>query len=95
MVLVVRGITALGTMGINVTALATDLRLTGFSLGFILKNMFSNVLSSFLILFYEPFGINDRITVSNVLEKLLTFIFDIRFYRKIVSKLWCLILQFL
>lgn len=47
MVLVVRGITALRTMGINVTALATDLRLTGFSVGFILKDMFSNVLSSF------------------------------------------------
>lgn len=66
-----RGITALGTMDINATTLMTGLRLTGFSVGFILKDMFSNVLSSFLILFYEPFGINDRITVSNVVEKVI------------------------
>lgn len=70
-VLIVGGITALGTIGINVTALVTGLGLTGFAIGFALKDMLSNTLAGFLILFYEPFHINERITVSNVGGKVI------------------------
>jgi small-conductance mechanosensitive channel len=64
-VLVVFGIiTALGTVGINVSALVAGLGLTGFALGFALKDALSNVLAGALILSYRPFRRGERIEVS-------------------------------
>jgi len=57
-------ITALGTLGINVSALVAGLGLTGFALGFALKDTISNLLSGILILLYKPFKINDQIKIS-------------------------------
>lgn len=57
-------ITALGTVGINVTALVAGLGLTGFALGFALKDALSNLLAGVLLLIYRPFGRGDRIVVS-------------------------------
>ena len=57
-------VTALGTLGINVSALVAGLGLTGFALGFALKDTISNLLSGFLILLYRPFKIGDAIKVS-------------------------------
>ncbi len=57
-------ITALGTLGINVSALVAGLGLTGFALGFALKDTISNLLSGVLILLYRPFKIGNRIKVS-------------------------------
>jgi small-conductance mechanosensitive channel len=59
-------VTALGTLGVNVTALVTGLGLTGFALGFAMKDMLSNALSGFLVLFYKPFGNGDRIEVTSL-----------------------------
>ena len=61
--LIVGGITALGTMGINVSALVAGLGLTGFALGFAFRDILSNVLAGTLILVYHPFHRNDRIEV--------------------------------
>jgi small conductance mechanosensitive channel len=57
-------ITALGTLGIDVAALVAGLGLTGFALGFALKDAVSNFLAGFLILYYEPFQRGDTITAS-------------------------------
>ena len=57
-------ITALGTIGINVSALVAGLGLTGFALGFALKDTISNLLSGVLILLYKPFEIGNRIKIS-------------------------------
>ena len=57
-------VTALGTLGINVSAIVAGLGLTGFALGFALKDTISNLLSGILILLYQPFKIRDRIKVS-------------------------------
>ena len=57
-------VTALGTLGINVSALVAGLGLTGFALGFALKDIISNLLSGVLILLYHPFRIGDTIKVS-------------------------------
>ena len=57
-------ITALGTLGINVSALVAGLGLTGFALGFALKDTISNLLSGVLILLYRPFEIGNRIKIS-------------------------------
>jgi len=57
-------ITSLGTLGINVSALVAGLGLSGFALGFALKDTISNLLAGVLILVYQPFDIDDYIIVS-------------------------------
>jgi len=57
-------ITALGTIGINISALVAGLGLTGFALGFAFKDTISNILSGVLILLYRPFKMNDKIKVA-------------------------------
>ncbi len=59
-------ITALGTLGVDVSALVAGLGLTGFALGFALKDALSNVLAGAMILFYRPFQRGSRISVSGV-----------------------------
>lgn len=57
-------ISALGTFGVNVSALIASLGLTGFALGFALKDAISNTLAGILILFYRPFRRGDWISVT-------------------------------
>ncbi|OGV39454.1 MAG: hypothetical protein A2X48_23890 [Lentisphaerae bacterium GWF2_49_21] len=63
-IIVIGGITALGTLGVNVNALVAGLGLGGFAVGFALKDALSNLLSGALILIYHPFAIGDIISVS-------------------------------
>lgn len=58
-------VTALGTVGIEVTALVAGLGLTGFALGFALKDIISNFLAGILILTYHPFQRGDQIAVAD------------------------------
>jgi small-conductance mechanosensitive channel len=57
-------VTALGTAGVDVKALVTGLGLTGFALGFALRDVISNTLAGVLILLYRPFHRGDRISVA-------------------------------
>ena len=57
-------ITALGTIGINVSAMVAGLGLTGFALGFAFKDIISNILSGVLVLLYRPFIVGDKIKVA-------------------------------
>ena len=57
-------VTALGTLGVNVSALVAGLGLTGFAMGFALKDTISNLLSGILILLYQPFKIGNSIKIS-------------------------------
>ncbi len=57
-------ITVLGTVGVDVSALVAGLGLTGFALGFALKDTISNLLSGVLILLYRPFEIGNRIRIG-------------------------------
>ena len=59
-------VTALGTVGVDVSALVTGLGLTGFALGFAMKDIMSNLMSGVLILLYRPFSLNDHITVTGL-----------------------------
>jgi small-conductance mechanosensitive channel len=70
-------VTALGTAGIDVSALVAGLGLTGFALGFAFRDVLSNVLAGILILMYRPFRRGDRIAVSG-LEGAVTEI-DLRY----------------
>jgi small-conductance mechanosensitive channel len=56
-------VTALGTLGINVSALVAGLGLTGFALGFAFRDALSNVLAGVMILLYHPFYRGDRVAI--------------------------------
>ncbi|MBI3852304.1 MAG: mechanosensitive ion channel [Verrucomicrobia bacterium] len=62
--LVFGAVTALGTLGVNVSALVAGLGLTGFALGFAFRDALSNLLAGILILFYRPFRRGDFIAVA-------------------------------
>ncbi len=57
-------VTALGTLGLDVGALIAGLGLTGFALGFALRDIISNTLAGVLILLHRPFHRGDRISVA-------------------------------
>ena len=65
-------ITALGTAGINVGALVAGLGLTGFALGFALKDVLSNFVSGIMLLAYRPFHIGDVIEMGEFLGRIET-----------------------
>jgi small-conductance mechanosensitive channel len=64
-------ITALGTMGINISAIVVGLGLTGFAFGFAFKDMLSNFISGILIFIYEPFSLGDIIEVEGKKGKVI------------------------
>lgn len=64
LLIILGAITALGTAGVNVSALVAGLGLTGFALGFALRDALSNLLAGILILIYRPFKRYDRISVA-------------------------------
>ena len=65
-------ISALGTIGIDISAMVAGLGLTGFALGFALKDILSNLISGVLILLYEPFKLNDSIIQKLELDEIIT-----------------------
>ena len=58
-------VTALGTIGIDISALVAGLGLTGFAVGFAFKDTLSNILSGVLILLYRPFTIGNKIKIAD------------------------------
>lgn len=70
--LVVLGvITALGTLGVNIMGIVAGLGLTGFALGFALKDSIANVLAGVLILLYRPFEVGDRIDIGGLAGRVM------------------------
>ncbi|MDP3723991.1 MAG: mechanosensitive ion channel [Candidatus Omnitrophota bacterium] len=59
-------VTALGTVGVNVSALVAGLGLTGFALGFALQDAISNLLSGILLMLYRPFRLGDHVAVAGM-----------------------------
>ena len=62
-------VTALGTLGVEVSALVAGLGLVGLTVGFALKDMVSNAMAGMLVLFYRPFRAGDHITVTSLAGK--------------------------
>ncbi|MBP7065798.1 mechanosensitive ion channel domain-containing protein [Ferrovibrio sp.] len=75
-------VTALGTLGADVTGLIAGLGLTGFALGFALKDIVSSLMAGLLILLNRPFVSGDRVIVTGI-EGLVAKI-DLR-YTEVVS----------
>ncbi len=55
---------ALGTLGVDVTAIIAGLGLTGFALGFALKDMLSSAVAGVMLLMSRPFAPGDRVIVA-------------------------------
>jgi len=70
-VVIIGFITALGTMGINVSAIVAGLGLTGFAFGFAFKDMLSNFISGIMVFIYEPFKLGDTIHVDGKTGKVV------------------------
>ena len=70
-IVIIGFITALGTMGINVSAIVAGLGLTGFAFGFAFKDMLSNFISGIMIFIYEPFKLGDTIEVDGKVGKVV------------------------
>lgn len=70
-------ITMFGTLGVDITALVAGLGLTGFALGFALKDSISNMLAGVLILLYRPFELGNQIKISGYNGKVLSI--DLRY----------------
>ena len=63
-IVIIGFITALGTVGINVSAIVAGLGLTGFAFGFAFKDMLSSFISGIMIFIYQPFKLGDTIAVD-------------------------------
>jgi small conductance mechanosensitive channel len=62
--LIVGAVTALGTAGVDTTAIVAGLGLSGFALGFALKDALANLVAGVLILIYRPYQVGDRVDVA-------------------------------
>lgn len=65
-------LTALSNTGLNVNALFAGLGLTGFALGFALKDVLSNLLAGMMLLVYRPFNIGDHIKMGEFEGTIIT-----------------------
>ncbi len=63
-IIIIGMITALGSLGVNVSALVASVGLSGFALSFAMKDTLSNLLAGILILLYQPFKIHQNIKIG-------------------------------
>lgn len=66
LIIILGMIAMLSVMGVDVTGLIASLGLTGFALGFALRDALSNVMAGALILIYRPFRKGDQIIVTGL-----------------------------
>jgi small-conductance mechanosensitive channel len=57
-------VTALGTLGVDVSAIVAGLGLTGLAMGIALKDIVSNAMSGIMLLLFRPFRHRDHIKVA-------------------------------
>jgi small conductance mechanosensitive channel len=71
LLLIVASIMAVGKLGFDVSALVAGLGLSGFALGFALKDAISNLIAGIMIVVYKPCEIGDRIELSGTEGKII------------------------
>ncbi len=62
--IIIGAICAIGTAGVDISALVASLGLVGFALGFAFKDLLSNMMAGFLIMLTQPIKIGDQIVLS-------------------------------
>ncbi|PSX12378.1 mechanosensitive ion channel family protein [Photobacterium angustum] len=63
--IIVGAVLAFSKLGFDVTGLVTGLGLTGFALGFALKDAISNLVAGVMIVLYKPIKLGDHIEVAD------------------------------
>mgnify|MGYP006201672749 CR=1 FL=1 len=63
-IVIIGFITALGSIGVNISAIVAGLGLTGFAFGFAFKDMLSSFISGIMIFIYQPFKLGEIIEVD-------------------------------
>ena len=63
-ILIIGSITALGSAGVNVSAMVASLGISGLAVGLASKDAFSNLMAGIMVLLYQPFKIGDNIQVG-------------------------------
>lgn len=63
-ILIIGAITALGSAGMNVSAMVASLGISGLAVGLASKDAFSNLMAGIMVLLYQPFKIGDHIQVG-------------------------------
>lgn len=64
-IIIIGLVCALGTMGINITALVASLGLASFAAGYALKDMLGNSIAGFMIMFNETVKVGDKINIGS------------------------------
>jgi small conductance mechanosensitive channel len=64
-VMIIGIISALGTMGVNVSALVAAAGLTGFGLSYAFKDLLSNVIAGVMIILYRPFSLGSHVSIKS------------------------------
>ncbi|MBS0289135.1 MAG: mechanosensitive ion channel [Proteobacteria bacterium] len=59
-------ITALGSAGVNVSALVASLGVSGIAITLASKDAFANLFAGILVLLFQPFHIGDTIEIQNI-----------------------------
>ena len=57
-------IAGLGTAGVNVAALVAGLGLTGFAIGFAMKDILSSMIAGVLLMLWRPYGRGDKVRID-------------------------------
>jgi len=70
-IVIVGVITALGTLGVDVSAIVAGLGLTGFAFGFAFKDMLSNFISGVIVFIYEPFKLGDSVEIEKKVGRVI------------------------
>ncbi|MAZ44686.1 MAG: mechanosensitive ion channel protein MscS [Legionellales bacterium] len=63
---IIGAITALGSAGVEVSAMVASLGLSGVAISFALKDTLSNIVAGVMIMFYQPFRIGNTIRVDDI-----------------------------
>ena len=64
-------LTSLGTLGVDISALIAGLGITGFAVGFAMKDTMSNFISGVFLMLYTPFKLNDEISIDKYKGRVL------------------------
>lgn len=57
---------SLNILGVNIAPIIAGLGLTGFAIGFALKDAVSNLIAGIMIVIYAPFDLNDNVEVKGM-----------------------------
>ncbi|MCK5113639.1 MAG: mechanosensitive ion channel [Phycisphaerae bacterium] len=64
LLLIIGAIIAISKLGFDMSAIVAGLGLTGFALGFALKDTISNLIAGMMIVLYKPFEIGSEVDIS-------------------------------